>query len=107
MPTKESEPTTKSTFTPLSLFPLPDKAALKDEFVGLPIQHLRTPAIIIDRKRFKQNCEKVTLQTEKRGMKFRAHVKSGSPFASGHKPLMPRFYSPQDSRGYTNAGRSW
>jgi len=65
-----------SSFTPLSLLTLPSKKALTDEFVGKPLSSLRTPAIIIDRTRFKDNCEKVTSQTEKRGMKFRAHVKS-------------------------------
>jgi D-serine deaminase-like pyridoxal phosphate-dependent protein len=30
----------------------------------------------VDRKRFKENCERVTGETEKRSMGFRAHVKS-------------------------------
>jgi hypothetical protein len=32
----------------------------------------------VDRSRFRKNCERVTGETEKRGMAFRAHVKSES-----------------------------
>lgn len=71
-------PTPASTFTPLSLLSLPDKSALVDAFVGKDISALRTPALIVDRTRFRQNCERVTSQAEKRGMRFRAHVKSES-----------------------------
>jgi hypothetical protein len=55
----------------------PSKDALTREFVGKSLSTLRTPALIVDRKRFKENCERVTSATEKRGMRFRAHVKSG------------------------------
>ena len=48
------------------------------EFVGKDIKTLRTPALIVDRSRFKENCERVTKETERRGMGFRAHVKSES-----------------------------
>lgn len=65
-----------SATTPYSLLALPSKDALTKEFVGKPLSTLRTPALIVDRKRFKENCERVTSATEKRGMKFRAHVKS-------------------------------
>lgn len=62
---------------------LPSKDALVKEFVGKKLSTLRTPALIVDRKTFKDNCERVTRETEKRGMKFRAHVKSESvPFRS-------------------------
>ena len=64
------------TKTPTALLALPSKEALVEEFVGKRLSSLRTPALIVDRKRFKENCERVTSETEKRGMKFRAHVKS-------------------------------
>jgi hypothetical protein len=32
----------------------------------------------VDRNQFRRNCERVTGETEKRGMGFRAHVKSES-----------------------------
>jgi D-serine deaminase-like pyridoxal phosphate-dependent protein len=67
-----------SNFTPLSLLALPDKSALVDAFVGKDLSTLRTPALIVDRSRFKANCERVTGEAKERGMKFRAHVKSGS-----------------------------
>jgi hypothetical protein len=64
------------TRTPTALLALPSKDALVREFVGKRLSSLLTPALIVDRKRFKENCERVTRETEKRGMKFRAHVKS-------------------------------
>jgi hypothetical protein len=39
--------------TPWQLNPLPDKAALNEAFVGMPLSELRTPALIIDRSVFK------------------------------------------------------
>ncbi|ORX35544.1 hypothetical protein BD324DRAFT_59611 [Kockovaella imperatae] len=65
-----------STFTPLSLLTLPDKKALQDEFVGRDISSLRTPALILDRTKFKQNCERVTSEAKRRDLRFRAHVKT-------------------------------
>ncbi|KAK8845620.1 hypothetical protein IAR55_006336 [Kwoniella newhampshirensis] len=65
-----------STFTPLSLYSLPSKSALVDEYVGRPTSSLRTPALIVDRTKFKNNCESVTAEAGKRGMKFRVHVKT-------------------------------
>ena len=69
---------TTSTFTPLTLLPLPDKDDLTKTFVGKRLDELRTPALIVDRRKFKDNCERVTKQAYRRGMKFRAHVKSKS-----------------------------
>jgi len=68
------------TTTPLSLLTLPSKDALVKEFVGKDIKTLRTPALIVDKSIFKKNCERVTKETERRGMGFRAHVKSESFF---------------------------
>jgi D-serine deaminase-like pyridoxal phosphate-dependent protein len=66
------------TTTPLSLLTLPSKDALVKEFVGKNVNSLRTPALIVDKSVFKRNCERVTKETERRGMGFRAHVKSES-----------------------------
>ena len=66
------------TTTPLSLLTLPSKDALVKEFVGKNVNSLRTPALIVDKSVFKKNCERVTKETERRGMGFRAHVKSES-----------------------------
>lgn len=66
------------TTTSLSLLTLPSKDALIKEFVGKDIKALRTPALIVDKSIFKKNCERVTKETERRGMGFRAHVKSES-----------------------------
>lgn len=65
-----------STFTPLTQMLLPQESALRDEFVGRKLSELRTPALIVDRKAFKENCDFVTTQTKAKGMAFRAHVKS-------------------------------
>jgi D-serine deaminase-like pyridoxal phosphate-dependent protein len=66
------------TTTPLSLLTLPSKDALIKEFVGKNVNSLRTPALIVDKSILKNNCERVTKETERRGMGFRAHVKSES-----------------------------
>jgi len=71
---------TTSTVTPLSLLSSNDKSTLCDAYIGKPLSSLRTPALIVDRTRFKANCERVTAEAKRRGMKFRAHVKSQSTF---------------------------
>lgn len=65
-----------STFTPLELMRLPSAAALREEFVGRSLSELRTPALIVDRAAFAQNCKEMDDRVEKLGMRFRAHVKS-------------------------------
>jgi hypothetical protein len=81
---------TQQTSTPLSLLTLPSKDALCREFVGKKLSTLRTPALIVDKSRFKRNCERVTGESEKRGMKFRAHVKSKSSIPSvAYRTLRP------------------
>jgi hypothetical protein len=79
------------TTTPLSLLTLPSKDALVKEFVGKNVNSLRTPALIVDKSVFKKNCERVTKETERRGMGFRAHVKSESPGAWAHRSRWERF----------------
>ncbi|WWC88957.1 uncharacterized protein L201_003872 [Kwoniella dendrophila CBS 6074] len=65
-----------STFTHTLLYALPNKKSLQDEFVGKDLSQLRTPALVVDRSKFKRNCETVTSEAKKRGMGFRAHVKT-------------------------------
>jgi hypothetical protein len=48
---------TQQTSTPLSLLTLPSKDALCREFVGKKLSTLRTPALIVDKSKFKRNCE--------------------------------------------------
>ncbi|RXK38267.1 D-serine dehydratase [Tremella mesenterica] len=66
-------PPSHSTFTHPSL---PDKRSLVKEFVGLNLDQLRTPALVIDQSIFRDNCERLTREAERRGMRFRAHVKT-------------------------------
>jgi hypothetical protein len=44
------------TKTPYGLANLPQKDALTKAFVGQPLEALRTPAMVIDRTLFQQNC---------------------------------------------------
>jgi hypothetical protein len=64
------------TKTPYQLLDRPRKAALVEEFVGKPINTLRTPAIIIDRKLFAENCAGMHEKSKSWGAGFRAHVKT-------------------------------
>ncbi|KAG6336664.1 hypothetical protein ID866_2411 [Astraeus odoratus] len=63
------------TITPRHLFTL-DKDALVMEFVGKPLDVLRTPALIIDRSAFKDNCTKMHQNAKEWGASFRAHLKT-------------------------------
>ncbi|BEI79931.1 hypothetical protein CcaverHIS002_0104600 [Cutaneotrichosporon cavernicola] len=65
-----------SSFTPLELLRLPLASALREEFVGRPISSLRTPAVIIDRAAFKENCAQMGAKVDGLGMHFRAHIKT-------------------------------
>jgi D-serine deaminase-like pyridoxal phosphate-dependent protein len=69
-------PATMQTTTPLELLTLPDSAALRNAFVGKHISTLRTPAIILDRSLFRENCETMAQSCQKKGIVFRAHVKT-------------------------------
>ncbi len=66
-------------FTPLELMRLPLAGALRDEFVGRPLSALRTPALLIDRSVFAENCRLMGEKVEALGLRFRAHIKSASP----------------------------
>ena len=54
----------------------PDKDALVNEFVGKPLNALRTPAFILDRAVFAKNCMKMHENARNWGAKFRAHLKT-------------------------------
>ena len=100
--------TSTATTTPISLLSLPNKSALIDAFVGKPISAVRTPALIVDRSIFKANCERVTAEVKRRGMRFRAHVKSLFTPTSASWCTADEWgtYSAQDDRGYEDASRS-
>ncbi|CAK9779633.1 hypothetical protein CC85DRAFT_280780 [Cutaneotrichosporon oleaginosum] len=65
-----------SSFTPLELMRLPLVSALRDEFVGRPLSSLRTPALLIDRVAFKENCAQMGAKVDALGLRFRAHIKT-------------------------------
>lgn len=64
------------TTTPRHLANLPEKSALAAEFVGKPLQALRTPAFIIDRTLFADNCARMHENAKEWGAGFRAHIKT-------------------------------
>lgn len=64
------------TKTPYQLLNRPRKAGLVDEFVGRPVNTLRTPAMIIDRKLFAENCAIMHQKAKTWGASFRAHLKT-------------------------------
>lgn len=66
----------KSTFTPFELLALPSKAALVEEFQGRKLGELRTPALVLNRSAFEENCARVAQAVEALGLEFRMHVKS-------------------------------
>ncbi|KAI6162160.1 hypothetical protein EDD17DRAFT_1580264 [Pisolithus thermaeus] len=57
-------------------FLLVDKDALVKEFVGKPLDILRTPAFVVDRTAFKENCAKIHQNARDWGASFRAHLKT-------------------------------
>lgn len=63
------------TKTPLH-FLNPDKDALVADFVGKPLNALRTPAFIVDRAVFAENCRKMHENARNWGATFRAHLKT-------------------------------
>lgn len=64
------------TRTPYQFMERPRKDALVKEFTGKPLEVLRTPAIIIDRNIFAQNCARMHEKTRGWGAGFRAHLKT-------------------------------
>ncbi|KIJ68487.1 hypothetical protein HYDPIDRAFT_106686 [Hydnomerulius pinastri MD-312] len=63
------------TKTPWQLL-TPNKEALVAEFVGKPLDALRTPALVVDRAAFKDNCTKMHQNAKDWGASFRAHLKT-------------------------------
>jgi D-serine deaminase-like pyridoxal phosphate-dependent protein len=63
------------TKTPLH-FLNPNKDALVAEFVGKPLNALRTPAFIVDRAVFAENCTKMHENARDWGATFRGHLKT-------------------------------
>ncbi|KAG8732931.1 hypothetical protein FRC11_010024 [Ceratobasidium sp. 423] len=64
------------TLTPHAYINLPDKEALVSEFRGKSLTQLRTPALVIDRATFADNCARMHERAAKLGTGFRAHVKT-------------------------------
>ncbi len=80
------------TKTPIKLLTKSSKATLVEEFVGKSLDGLRTPAMIIDRKIFSENCAKMHRKAADWGAGFRAHLKTHkvvSPIHSRHRVLNP------------------
>ncbi|CAE6427349.1 unnamed protein product [Rhizoctonia solani] len=64
------------TLTPHAYINPPDKEALVSEFRGKSLTQLRTPALVIDRATFADNCARMHARADKLGTGFRAHVKT-------------------------------
>ena len=64
------------TVTPYSFARRPNKDELAAQFVGQHLQQLRTPAMIIDRAVFAENCAKMHAKAHEWGAGFRAHLKT-------------------------------
>jgi len=64
------------TTTPYHLLLSPSKVALRDEFLEKPVDVIRTPAFVIDRDVFAQNCTQMHRRASEWGASFRAHLKT-------------------------------
>jgi len=64
------------TETPYDFVALPSKEKLVQHFVGKDLDGLRTPALIIDRRRFAENCAAMHSKAKEWGTGFRAHLKT-------------------------------
>ena len=64
------------TITPSQLLLKPNKQALVQEYLGKPLNGLRTPAAVIDRAVFAKNCARMHRNAKEWGASFRAHVKT-------------------------------
>ncbi|KAG6381147.1 hypothetical protein JVT61DRAFT_5545 [Boletus reticuloceps] len=65
----------RQTHTPWQLL-TPNKDALVNEFVGKSLDELRTPALVVDRAAFRDNCAKMHENAKDWGARFRAHLKT-------------------------------
>ena len=59
-----------------TFYDTPTKEALTQAFVGKTLRELRTPAFIVDRAIFAQNCAKMHVRSKLWDCQFRAHVKT-------------------------------
>ncbi|KAI5890480.1 uncharacterized protein SCHCODRAFT_02631982 [Schizophyllum commune H4-8] len=64
------------TKTPIDLLALPDKERLVAEYGGKGLNEVRTPAFVIDRKVFADNCAKMHIRAKDWDASFRAHLKT-------------------------------
>ncbi|KAF7289881.1 Calcium ATPase transmembrane domain M-containing protein [Mycena indigotica] len=64
------------TFTPYALGTLPSKDALVKQYVGEPLEKLRTPAFVIDRAVFRKNCTRMLANAKIWGASLRTHLKT-------------------------------
>jgi len=84
------------TKTPFHISAKPQKQELVDEYKGKPLNALRTPALVIDRAKFAQNCAAMHEHAKAWGASFRAHVKS-------HKTVEGTSLQLSSSAGQTHA----
>ncbi|KAJ7637085.1 putative serine dehydratase domain-containing protein [Roridomyces roridus] len=64
------------THTPYALANLPQKDRLTEQFVGKSLESLRTPAMVIDRSLFRQNCKRMLQNASDWGASLRSHLKT-------------------------------
>lgn len=55
---------------------LSKKTELLEAFKGKKLSELPTPSFIVDRGKFKENCEKMLANADRLNVDFRAHVKT-------------------------------
>ena len=77
------------TTTPYHLLLNPNKDTLRNEFLGKLVDTVRTPALVIDRDVFAQNCAQMHRRALEWGASFRAHLKT-------HKVCILPFMNPTD-----------
>jgi hypothetical protein len=93
------------TTTPYRLLLRPDKKALCETYIGKPLDILRTPAFIVDRAIFAENCAKMLRASEEWGAKFRCHLKTHKVINFDNYPCDT--YSSTDDRGHKTTARTW
>ncbi|KAJ3182099.1 hypothetical protein HDU87_000446 [Geranomyces variabilis] len=52
------------------------KDALLQQYAGLPVDALRSPALLVDRKKVKHNCRELLDAVQRAGLEARVHVKT-------------------------------
>ncbi|PFH54446.1 hypothetical protein AMATHDRAFT_72249 [Amanita thiersii Skay4041] len=82
--------------TPLQYLLRPDKSQLCQAYAHQSLDALRTPAFIIDRTIFAENCAKMHRNAKEWGASFRAHLKT-------HKTVEGTRLQLNSSEGHTNA----